>query len=343
VIPCALPNEFAKALESLSTEIHEQVMNYRPSNKPTDRAAHPAQPLRPEAWEDDLSSNALDDRPFDNFPPIGKRLKELTFSPELHAPPEILNRFGQKDFDAFVQNDPWPIPTGEDREGYWPNYDGQYWVLGLVDHLKVMQVAERHEVDIRRYFDFGCASGRVLRHFCAHTTIPELWGSDINQRHIRWLYEHLPARVKPIFNHCIPTLPIEDNYFDLISAFSVFTHLDTYETAWLAELRRILRPGGLAYLTVHNDHTWIALRENLEHRLLKGMRLVSNTVVDDLKRDIPEGRTVYRYKEQGPYRAQVLHSNRYLHNVWGRYLDIVEILPGHHGLQSVVVLRKPSR
>ncbi|MEZ5881798.1 MAG: methyltransferase domain-containing protein [Nitratireductor sp.] len=54
---------------------------------------------------------------------------------------------------------------------------------------------------------------------------------------------------------------MEDNYFDLVTAFSVFTHIDVFETAFVAEIRRILKPGGLACLTVLDNSTWTSLRE----------------------------------------------------------------------------------
>jgi hypothetical protein len=44
---------------------------------------------------------------------------------------------------------------------------------------------------------------------------------------------HRPARVKPVFNHCLPQLPFSDGQYDVVSAFSVFTHIDVWETAWL--------------------------------------------------------------------------------------------------------------
>jgi ubiquinone/menaquinone biosynthesis C-methylase UbiE len=54
----------------------------------------------------------------------------------------------------------------------------------------------------------------------------------------------------------IPHLPFEDNTFNLVSAFSVFTHIEAFETAWLMELKRILKPGGLAWITIHSENTW---------------------------------------------------------------------------------------
>ena len=298
--------------------------------------------LRPEAWEEDVSRNNLDVAPFDNLPPVSVRGTEEMVQPKKNFPSDLLEG---RDLTALAKRDSLPIPCPADREGYSPGFDVQYWTSGLADHLKIMQSAKKHGVEINRLFDFGCASGRVLRHFVAQTEIAELWGSDINQRHIRWLYEYLPARVKPIFNHCFPMLPMPDNYFDLVSAFSVFTHIDTFETAWLAELRRILRPGGLAYLTVHNEDTWHVLRDELgneNNRLVQSILKVDPGFAQAVFGPLPDTRTVYRHNVQGPYRAQVFHSNNYLKNVWGRFFEVLEIIPRHHVRQTVLVLRRPK-
>lgn len=297
--------------------------------------------LRPEAWEDDLSRNTLDTAPFANRPAIGTYSRDEFQQQARVLTSELL---GGRPIDDFIKKDLFPIPSADDREGYAPGFDVQYWASGLADFLKVLAGARKLGVSLTRFFDFGCASGRVLRHFAAQTEIEEIWGSDINQRHIRWLYEFLPQRVKPIFNHTLPALPIPDNYFDGVSAFSVFTHIDTFETAWLAELRRVLRPGGMAYLTVHNEDTWEALRgelDNPQNRLVQAILKVSPSFASEVMNPLPDGRTVYRHTRQGPYRAQVFHSNNYLRNVWGRFFELVEILPRHHNRQTVLLLRKP--
>jgi len=298
--------------------------------------------MRPEPWEDDISRNTLDTAPFENLPPVSERSDEEFNQHSKAVTPELL---AGADLRELAGRDTWPIPAPEDREGYSPGLDVQYWASGLADCLKVRRAAEQLGVAIRRYFDFGCASGRVLRHFVAQTEIPEIWGSDINQRHIRWLYEHLPQRVKPIFNHTLPMLPIPDNYFDVVTAFSVFTHIDTFETAWLAELRRVLRPGGMAYLTVHNEATWEVLRgemDNPNNRLIQAILKVDPNFATAVHQPLPDCRTVYRHQKQGPYRAQVFHSDNYLRNVWGRFFDVVQILPRHHVRQTVMLLRKPE-
>ena len=129
---------------------------------------------------------------------------------------------------------------------------------------------------------------------------------------------------------------------ELLAHRSVFTHIDVFETAWLAELRRVLRPGGMAYLTVHNEATWELLRDELENpdnRLVRAMLGVEPGFATAVHGPLPDGRTVYRHQQQGPYRAQVFHSNSYLRNVWARYFEIVDIMPRHHVRQSLVLMR----
>jgi len=296
---------------------------------------------RPEAWEEDISRNTLDTEPFDNLTPPSE------MDPSAFQHPNRLRYIepylGEQTLSDLIARDHYPIPSANDREGYSPGVDGMYWLSGLEDHLKIMAAAKRHKVAPKSIFDFGCASGRVIRHFAAQSDIPEIWGSDINARHIRWLYEHMPPTVKPIFNHCIPTLPIRDNSIDLVTAFSVFTHIDTFETCWLAELSRIMSDDGMAYLTVHNENTWEVIRDEIDNpknRLVQCMIKVDPSVKEQLQGPLPDTRTVYRHTQSGPYRAQVFHSNNYLKQVWGRFFSIEEILPCHHVRQTVLVLRK---
>ncbi len=296
---------------------------------------------RPEAWEDDISENTLDSAPFENAEPICT-----------YPIAEISKRNGAKKLAAvlssealasMIAKDRLPIPSAADREGCNSGSDFDYWLGGLDDYLKVMNVARQYAVEPRSVLDFGCSTGRLVRHYVAQTEVPEIWGSDINARHIRWLSEYLPERVKPIANHCLPTLPIRDNSVDIVTAFSVFTHIDTFETCWLAELARILRDDGLAYITVHNEDTWNLLGhqiDNPENRLVQSLLKIDPEILAKLQQPMADTRLSYRFTQVGPYRAQVFHSNNYLRNVWGRFFKIEAILPEHHVRQTVVVLRK---
>jgi SAM-dependent methyltransferase len=51
-------------------------------------------------------------------------------------------------------------------------------------------------------------------------------------------------------NDAVPPLPFADNSLDLIYSMSVFTHLADTWSAWLLELHRVLKPGGVLLVTL---------------------------------------------------------------------------------------------
>ncbi len=161
---------------------------------------------RPEAWEEDISRNTLDTEPFSNLPSPSER-QPANFEIPPHRIKSLQQYLDGRSIESDVARDTYPIPCPPDREGYSPGRDELYWLSGYEDFLKIMSVVKKYSVYPRSVLDFGCASGRVIRHFAAQTEIPEIWGTDINRRHIRWLYEFMPPQVQPVFNHCIPSHP----------------------------------------------------------------------------------------------------------------------------------------
>ena len=105
--------------------------------------------------------------------------------------------------------------------------------------------------NLRAVLDFGCGCGRVTRHWAGHADRIGIYGADINASAIRWCKKNLPFGSFCVSGHA-PPLPFEDAAFDLVYAFSVFTHLnEAQQTAWRDELRRVLSPGGLLILSSH--------------------------------------------------------------------------------------------
>jgi len=106
--------------------------------------------------------------------------------------------------------------------------------------------------EAERMLDFGCGCGRVIRHWSALAG-PEIHGSDYNRRLVRWCESNLPF-AEFAANELAPPLSFESDFFDLVYAISVFTHLPKeLEHAWIDELGRVLKPGGLLFLTTHGD------------------------------------------------------------------------------------------
>jgi len=102
-----------------------------------------------------------------------------------------------------------------------------------------------------RMLDFGFGTGRVLVHFLPLDL--ERCGCDVNQVSYDWTRKTLGAYADLSMSQLEPPLAYPDNHFDLIIATSVFTHIPlALQPGWIAEFRRILKPGGYVSVTVHD-------------------------------------------------------------------------------------------
>jgi len=255
------------------------------------------------------------------------------------------------DIAEVAKRDPFPLPMPVDREGYCSeDLTHRYWAMGYGDWQNVLDAMKRFlpsdsNAEKIRLLDFGCASGRVLRQ--AMTYSPDrvdAWGCDFAPTNIHWMKRYLPRAIKSFINTAVPHLPFEDNYFDIVTAFSVFTHIGQLEDAWLLELRRITRPGGLLYLTVQNDDSWelVLERPSALERLKKANKFENVVTVDEqlFSAPMPKQRIVLTMPGVKNYGYNVWHSNEYLRESWGRYFDLVHIgANAHASYQSVAILR----
>jgi SAM-dependent methyltransferase len=98
--------------------------------------------------------------------------------------------------------------------------------------------------------DFGCGCGRVIRYWGDYTD-KKICGTDMNEYLVETCRRCVPfASISK--NSMMGKIDCADQSFDLIYAFSVFTHLDLdAQKTWLDEFRRVLRPRGVLLLSVH--------------------------------------------------------------------------------------------
>jgi len=244
------------------------------------------------------------------------------------------------DWRDAVDRDTYPLPSTKDREGYHGPNHFSYWASGLREANMLLETAAKFNKEVKSYMDFGCASGRVVRHFAIQQPEIKTFGCDINRLHVEWCNRYLPGNCAVFQNHSIPSIPLPDESLDLISAFSVFTHIEAMETTWLMELMRLLRPGGLAWLTVHTDATlrdmnedWPLWKPTMGHPK-RGELLDEN-------REFKGDRLVFRWRSNASYSSNVFYKQAYLEKVWGRLLNIVEIRRRCPGFQDVVLVQKP--
>ncbi len=241
-----------------------------------------------------------------------------------------------------VANEEIPLPP--DRLRYkvagteaseWFIKSGQMSVLDL----------DRALASIGRLFDefsevleWGCGCGRILRHLPPPHAPKRLHGNDIDREAIAWVSENLPW-VATSRTDGMPPLPYADNSFDLIFNHSVMTHLDaTYQDAWLAELRRVLRPGGIVTLTVSGRNAFQMYLETLPAdtpaRMLRAAELHGNGIVfigqDQWTGDFPD------------FYHTTFHDVDYIFDHWAKFLDIRSYIPrGALDYQDMIVLQKP--
>ncbi len=137
---------------------------------------------------------------------------------------------------------------------YYNGRKGAEWIIDLL---------EKNGLDMDGFndiLDFGCGCGRVLR-FWKNLTHTRVYGTDYNPSLIKWCENNLPFARVSVNGACSRT-DYSDNFFDLVYAISVFTHLSMeMQSFWLDELIRITKPGGYIILTVHGVSRTSALSE----------------------------------------------------------------------------------
>lgn len=207
-----------------------------------------------------------------------------------------------------------------------------------MDHFEWLGLMTRQSIDAalpegwsyegRRLLDFGCGSGRTLRHFSDIADRAEIWGCDIDRPSIEWLEENLcpPFHVFA----CEEAPPLEDDRpgfgpasFDLIWAISVFTHLAENPATWLLELHRLLKPDGILIASFMG---------RLTHEPLTGQPWdEEGTGFKAIGLDNP-------WDRGGP---SVFMSDWWVREHWGRAFEVEIIDPGVETLnQSWAVLRR---
>ncbi|HEX3689363.1 MAG TPA: methyltransferase domain-containing protein [Solirubrobacteraceae bacterium] len=181
----------------------------------------------------------------------------------------------ERHWNALGEEDPlWAILSAPDkRGGAWDLEEflatGPVQVNALLADLRARGIEVGHE----RALDFGCGIGRLTQSLADHFELCE--GVDlapsmieqairINRRGDRCRFHHNPSPDLSLFG---------DETFDFALSLLVFQHMEPdLMRGYVAELLRVLRPGGIAYFNVP-DHVVVgtdlprdALQAEIESR-----------------------------------------------------------------------------
>ncbi|HEU4417404.1 MAG TPA: class I SAM-dependent methyltransferase, partial [Planctomycetota bacterium] len=129
-----------------------------------------------------------------------------------------------------------------------------FLATGLDDARRVHEVVARFgDAPVSMVLDFGAGCGRVARFLAAGEPAWRVHACDPDAAHVAWCREHLP-RVVARESPRQPPLPYGGGAFDFVFAVGVFTQLpERSGMAWLAEVARVTRPGGLIVVSVHGE------------------------------------------------------------------------------------------
>ena len=252
----------------------------------------------------------------------------LDYHRETHAP--------IYDEAIWVEGEPLPLPPPLCRPGYSPDDDQHYLQWGRDDHDLILDVIKnnhglREKMDI---LDWGCSSGRVLRHFYAEQQSLgwRLHGTDIQCFLVEWMRRHFPDSFDVMTATTLPHLPFKDDSLDVIYGFSVFTHTKYLWDTWLAEFRRVLKPGGLCIQTVQCENAWRFYHENREEEWVKSGHPASMLEQPEM----PEEFFLYG----DAFCSQTFFKEETVRKYWSRYMEVVDFfLPHKNHYQNVIVLR----
>ena len=193
----------------------------------------------------------------------------------------------------------------------------------LVEHL-----AKHIDLKNINILDWGCGPGRIIRHLPQLTGEGcQFFGTDYNKRSIAWCAQHLGGiqfNQNPLSAH----LPYEDDSMDVIYGISILTHLsEQLQYDWSQELLRVLRPGGILFLTTQGDN----FKGKLTHSELS--RYMNDEVV------------IRGHVQVGHRTFSAFHPKGFMHTLFSNatIVEHLEPTPTPEGAlpQAIWIVRKP--
>ena len=233
----------------------------------------------------------------------------------------------------FIRNNPdFRLPPYDLAFDAYNSLDWRYYKQYGKAHAKIFSDTVKDLIppgDVS-ILEWGCGPGRLIRHWeelLADYSV-KVTGTDYNSRTIDWCIENLPGQ-EFVKNDLMPPIALGDEQFDVVYCFSVFTHLSwEAQQAWAAELKRLLKPGGIFICTTHGDRYRHLLTKKVDIDTYEAGNVV-------LKGHYVEGKKWYLS----------FHPEKFVReSLLGGYIEInkVEVTQDESLLQDVWVGKKPA-
>ncbi|MEL6478368.1 MAG: class I SAM-dependent methyltransferase [Pseudomonadota bacterium] len=183
----------------------------------------------------------------------------------------------------------------------------------------VMDYAPGSNLGEMTVLDFGCGIGRVAMPF-HHKYGRPTHACDVLKKYVDWLSDALPD-VDIHRSGMEPPLKFDDETFDLVYSISVWTHMDNDAgTAWLQEIKRVLKPGGMALISTSS---YGQLEKHRKHRLADRKSAWEGVTDEQVK----EEGVVFRgneFKNMGEAYGVTIHDPDYVMREWSKIMPVQE-------------------
>ncbi len=105
-----------------------------------------------------------------------------------------------------------------------------------------------------KLLDVGSGWGRIIRFFMKDILPKNLFGCDVSSKIIDVCKTSFHGELDFQLIKPLPVTPYENESFDIIEGYSVFSHLSSFAVLhWMNEYFRILKPGGMLAMTVWKE------------------------------------------------------------------------------------------
>ena len=176
-----------------------------------------------------------------------------TFGAASHPTWLWLNTEGRRRFRSVARALP-ALPTEDEQRRITGETGDRCLVEAARFHEVLSRSASRFGVPLSqaRVLDFGCGWGRITQFLAKDVRPDRLAGIDPNGASVEECRSRLPWAAF-FESDPLPPTSFPDGSFDVVYAYSVFSHLsEDYQRAWLAEFHRLLAPGGIVVMTTRS-------------------------------------------------------------------------------------------